>query len=1302
MLRLQSLLRAALSLLMLLSPEFSASLAFAGTLKKGAGVERVITHLALPGNVPAASHLSGQMRSITTGRAEARPAAALPFLKAVAAQSDKLNDPGARIDSLPETARRNFEKTEDLPTSVEAVAAVEDTGSETTPRLGPAARLRGLVERFTAPSSRLPSPAANMAKPGRFGGMMTAMIATGIAIAGAGLAYYAGHHDLAAALGSGAGFAAFPALPPQQPDDKPFLEAFKEQFPPGKMATSEQLAAIAQLPEIKIEPKDMNFVLARLAALGHFHIFTNGILSVEPGLMSSSASGVPLDNPLPTLLRALARANIYLKETPAPSSPDETAALRRGQIEAFRNNKALEILRHMLGMFQNNRKQGSAESLITTEKYLLKAYFDVSNSPEKPDPTVHAMLNILAQHAGSEVPKADGLNSMEIENGLAFLAFFVKNIHSPSLLNAPQTNMPPPDLGDKIIKELAGSYHYEVAHAITDEIKSWMAQEFNATTGDIDKTLADLAAKGKNIVSLSNGVFIYARLEKFIAPGNELSRREDAALAFAQKGLAALNQRGVEPRLQALVAFDRAIEGLEEITANLGQDLPATWTIKLLRSNGYLELLREMLQLPRQKEADGKVAQQLLAWLGADYFDSHHLHMNWTTLGRKKLNEHVHRVRPEDHDYPHLIVEAQYRLRSYVFVSDGKQDPVDDGPIQYGERPESDQRPLGSRSGDALEETPSPRKSRSTTPVLDEYSRDLNDLAKNNKLDPVIGREIEIERVIQILARRTKNNPVLIGDPGVGKTAIVEGVAQKIIAKEVPETLQNKRLLVLDMGALVAGTKYRGQFEERLKAVMKEVRMNEDIILFLDELHTIIGAGAAEGAIDASNMLKPALSRGEIHVVGATTSDEYRKYIEKDGALERRFQPVEVKELSVPQTIESLLELRHKYETFHGVKYTDAALTAAAKLSDRYITGRFLPDKAIDLIDEAGSRNKLKKIAVVTEQDIEAVVSQMTGIPLGKLSEKESAKLARMEEALHGRIVGQEEAVNAVSKAIRRSRAGLKDEKRPAGSFVFLGPTGVGKTELARALAEYLFGDEDALIRVDMSEYMEKFSVSRLLGAPPGYVGYEEGGTLSEKVRRRPYSVVLFDEIEKAHPDVFDLFLQVLEDGRLTDSLGHVVDFKNTILIMTSNLGTAIAGKKFTPGIRPRNSPDEKPNNPKDHVLDELKRAFRPEFINRIDDIIVFDTLLLDHIRKIIGIMIRRINNENEKKVELILTEAALDLIAKRGYDPIYGARELRRKIQKMVEDPLSELIVGGAVVDNARVQIDAEDGQLTFKALAP
>ena len=644
--------------------------------------------------------------------------------------------------------------------------------------------------------------------------------------------------------------------------------------------------------------------------------------------------------------------------------------------------------------------------------------------------------------------------------------------------------------------------------------------------------------------------------------------------------------------------------------------------------------------------------------------------------------------------------------------------------------------------------------------ALERYARDLTEQARRGKLDPVIGRDEEIRRVVQVLSRRTKNNPVLIGEPGVGKTAIVEGLAQRIITGDVPEILKNKRVVALDLGAMLAGAKYRGEFEDRLKAVLKEIEDSQgQIVLFIDELHTLVGAGAAEGAIDASNMLKPALSRGEIQTIGATTLDEYRKYIEKDGALERRFQPVIVRAPSVTEAVEIIKGLRHKYEAHHRVKITDGAIDAAVKLADRYITDRQLPDKAIDVIDEASSRTRLMALTpppeikelgkevervvrekdmyleaqefekaaslrekekllrgrdedmkrewdkrkgkgpqTVSEEDIEYIVSRWTGIPLSKLEEKESAKLARMEEALHGRIVGQGDAVAAVSRAIRRSRAGLKDSRRPVGSFIFLGPTGVGKTELARTLAEYLFGDENALIRVDMSEYMEKFSVSRLLGAPPGYVGYEEGGFLTEKVRRRPYSVVLFDEIEKAHPDVFNMLLQVLDDGRLTDSVGHVVDFKNTILIMTSNLGTSFIGKRVSPGFLPEGE-DSTHDKMKERVLEELKRAFRPEFINRIDDTIVFHALSKEDITSIVRMMINRINTQlGEKSIQIEPTEAALDLLVEKGYDATYGARQLRRTIQKLVEDPLAEAIVRGQFGDGARIEVDAQGQDLVFR----
>ncbi|MBO8178421.1 MAG: ATP-dependent Clp protease ATP-binding subunit [Bacillus sp. (in: Bacteria)] len=645
------------------------------------------------------------------------------------------------------------------------------------------------------------------------------------------------------------------------------------------------------------------------------------------------------------------------------------------------------------------------------------------------------------------------------------------------------------------------------------------------------------------------------------------------------------------------------------------------------------------------------------------------------------------------------------------------------------------------------------------TPTLDSLARDLTAIAREGGLDPVIGRSKEIQRVIEVLSRRTKNNPVLIGEPGVGKTAIAEGLAQQIVNNEVPETLRDKRVMVLDMGTVVAGTKYRGEFEDRLKKVMDEIRQAGNIILFIDELHTLIGAGGAEGAIDASNILKPALARGELQCIGATTLDEYRKYIEKDAALERRFQPIQVDEPTIEESIQILKGLRDRYEAHHRVSITDEAIEAAVKLSDRYITDRFLPDKAIDLIDEAGSKVRLRSFTTppnlkeleakleeirkekdaavqsqefekaaslrdaeqklreeleetkkswkekqgqenneVTVEDIANVVSSWTGVPVSKLAQTETEKLLNLEEILHSRVIGQEEAVKAVAKAVRRARAGLKDPKRPIGSFIFLGPTGVGKTELARALAEAMFGDEDAMIRIDMSEYMEKHSTSRLVGSPPGYVGYEEGGQLTEKVRRKPYSVVLLDEIEKAHPDVFNILLQVLEDGRLTDSKGRTVDFRNTIVIMTSNVGADALKRNKYVGFNIQDN-NQKYNDMKGKVMEELKKAFRPEFLNRIDEIIVFHSLEKEHLKQIVTLMANQLTKRlKEQNIELEITDAAKEKLAEEGFDLEYGARPLRRAIQKHVEDRLSEELLKGTVLTGQHVVIDVENGEFVVR----
>jgi ATP-dependent Clp protease ATP-binding subunit ClpC len=633
-------------------------------------------------------------------------------------------------------------------------------------------------------------------------------------------------------------------------------------------------------------------------------------------------------------------------------------------------------------------------------------------------------------------------------------------------------------------------------------------------------------------------------------------------------------------------------------------------------------------------------------------------------------------------------------------------------------------------------------------------------MAREHKLDPVIGREREIERVMQVLSRRTKNNPVLIGEPGVGKTAIVEGLSQQIVDDDVPDTLRGKQLYTLDLGALVAGSRYRGDFEERLKKVLKEIRTRGDIILFIDELHTLVGAGAAEGAIDAASILKPMLARGELQTIGATTLDEYRKHLEKDAALERRFQPIRVEEPTLAQTIEILRGLRDRYEKHHQVTITDQALVAAANLADRYISDRYLPDKAIDLIDEAGSRLRIRRAPVpdeqrkidaelskirqekdaaigrsdfdeakrlaakesealerkaemnvawrssgeeacdVVDEDVIAeVLANWTGIPVYKLTEEETARLLRLEDDLHKRVVGQNDAINALSRAIRRTRAGLKDPKRPSGSFIFLGPTGVGKTELAKTLAELLFGDEDSLIQLDMSEYMEKHTVSRLVGSPPGYVGYEEGGQLTEAVRRKPFAVVLFDEIEKAHPDIFNTLLQILEDGRLTDAQGRTVDFKNTVLIMTSNLGTADL-RKMSLGFQ-KSSESVTYERMKQRVQEALKEHFRPEFLNRIDEVIVFHELTMDEVVEIVDLLIRRVRDQLEGQgIGLELTLAAKRLVAAKGYEPELGARPLRRSIQQLIEDPLSEKLLWKEFRVGETVIVDAENDALVFRAV--
>ena len=662
-----------------------------------------------------------------------------------------------------------------------------------------------------------------------------------------------------------------------------------------------------------------------------------------------------------------------------------------------------------------------------------------------------------------------------------------------------------------------------------------------------------------------------------------------------------------------------------------------------------------------------------------------------------------------------------------------------------------------------------PAEGKKSSKLLDQFGRNLTKLASEGKLDPCVGRETEIERIMQILSRRTKNNPVLIGEPGVGKTAVVEGLAQRITNADVPELLKNKQIYTLDLAALVAGSKYRGEFEERLKKVMKEITQRGDIILFIDELHNLVGAGAAEGAIDAASILKPALARGELQTIGATTLDEYRKYLERDSALERRFQQIRVEEPSIDQSVEILRGLRDRYESHHKVQITDEALRAAAELADRYISDRFLPDKAIDLIDEAASRMRIKSMTsppanreleeqiestrrekeaaieaqefekaaalrdkerkfthrkreleeeweagetherpAIGEEEIAEIVSMWTGIPVFKLTEAETQKLMRMEEELHKRVIGQHPAIEVISKAIRRSRAGLKDPKRPTGSFIFLGPSGVGKTELARTLAEFLFGDEDSMVRIDMSEYMEKHAVSRLVGSPPGYIGYDEGGQLTEAVRRKPYCVLLLDEIEKAHPDVFNILLQILEDGRLTDAQGRTVDFRHAIVIMTSNIGAAEIARNTPLGFAV--SDDETGityDDMKNRIMGELKKVFRPEFLNRIDDVIVFHKLQKEEIRQIVELLLLRIRETMaERELQLELTDPAKELLVEKGWDPAMGARPLRRAIQRYIEDPLADFVLREQVIPGATVVVnpaaEGEDGEVKLTIVKP
>ena len=796
---------------------------------------------------------------------------------------------------------------------------------------------------------------------------------------------------------------------------------------------------------------------------------------------------------------------------------------------------------------------------------------------------------------------------------------------------------------------------------------------------------------------------------------------------YAQEEARAMNYPAVGTEHLLLGILREGESVASKALTNMGVDLQKTREIVLqLLSPGQDPVGDEIAITPRVKKVL-VLAQDEAAHWGVNYIGTEHL-----LLGILREGEGV-----ASQVLAQLGVEPE-KVRKQVIALLGGANPMD---VNTGSA-----KGMGGKN----------------RPTLDEFGRNLNEMVRQGKIDPVIGRETEIERVIQVLCRRTKNNPALLGDPGVGKTAIAEGLAQRIVAGKVPELLKDKEIITLDMGSLVAGSKYRGDFEERLKKIMDEVKADQNVILFIDEMHTLIGAGSAEGALDAANILKPELARGDIQCIGATTLDEYRKHIEKDAALERRFQPITVNEPTQEDTIAILKGIRDKYEAHHGVEISDGAIEAAVKLSSRYITDRFLPDKAIDLIDEAASRVRLQtytapvdvktledeierlskekeaavvsqeyekaaqyrdeekqkraeleklteewksqtttETKVVTEEEIAAIVSNWTGVPVTKLQEEDTQRLLHMEEILHQRVIGQDEAVKAVSRAVRRAQSGLKNPKRPIGSFLFLGPTGVGKTELARALAEVLFDNEDAIVRIDMSEYMEKFSVSRLVGAPPGYVGHDEGGQLTEAVRRKPYSIVLLDEIEKAHPDVFNILLQVLDDGRLTDSQGRTVDFKNTVIIMTSNIGASNIKTAGTMGFSADTAGEEQKaayDKMKARVMDALKATFRHEFLNRVDETIVFHALEKEHILSIVDLMMQDLHKRlQEQDIKMEVSAEAKEKLVEEGYDPAYGARPLRRTIQRLVEDPLAEDLLQGRYTAGDTVKVDVTKDGITL-----